>query len=113
MATVALTPAEFNAIRIEAALAAWRRQPPTRPQEASGPSSKPRGNTNIPGPRETPSADPHKQRGFETGKDDGATVRRRPDPRRGGRPRQYATVADKNRAASRAYRARRRTGAPR
>ena len=105
MATVSLTPTEFNAIVIEAALAAWRRQPPTRPREASGPSSKPRGNTNIPGPRETPSADPHKQRGFDTGFDDAPT---RVGARRGGRPKQHRSAKARMAAAARAYRARRK-----
>jgi hypothetical protein len=56
----------------------------------------------IPGSGDSPSADPPKQRGFDTGLYDART-----GPRRGGRPRRHATRQAAQAAASRAYRARR------
>jgi hypothetical protein len=73
--------------------------------DRGGPSSKPLPRARIPGRREEPSADPPKQRGFETGLYDARTRLR---GRRGGRPRVHPSRRAAQAAAAQAYRARQR-----
>jgi hypothetical protein len=95
MPTILLSVQEFNDLRIQAALAAWRREAPHVRQ-------KPGGNGVVPGRVFTYIANPPKSREFETGF---VTPPTRRGARRGGRPRIYSGSA----ARQRAYRARQLT----
>jgi hypothetical protein len=100
MATVALTVREYNDLVVRAAFTVYRRviQTPETALDAAGKGE-------IPGTPDPALADPHKQRGFDTGLYDART---RGDARRGGRPRVHASQRQAQAAAARAYRLRTR-----
>ena len=101
MATIALRPAEYNALRVRAAIA-------TRPDPRSRPGAPPRhgnpaGLSGDSGSRQSGSGHRHQHWRFATGFRYSGTA--------GGRPRRSAREAERNRVRQRAYPARRRAGA--
>jgi hypothetical protein len=99
MATIALHPAEYNALRVRAAIAT-RPDPPGSAQERRPRNGNRGAWREIAGP-----ANPAPATRMNTGDPQGVSVT---PGRQGGRPRRYASPAEGNRARQRAYRARHR-----
>jgi hypothetical protein len=101
MATVTLTPQAYNDIRVRAVLTAHRAMAARNGNPPNGPGTE-GGGRGIQGPATPPPATR-----INTGDSTRVSVTGGPaSARRGGRPRQYATPAESNRARQRAYRAR-------
>jgi hypothetical protein len=103
MPTITLTVREYNDLRVRAALAAHQATTARNGNLESGSSNQGAGR-GIPG-----RAHPAPGTRINTGDSTRVSVTGGPPfTRRGGRPRQYATPAEANRARQRAYRARHR-----